>query len=83
MKTIIEYTKTKETIRFEHIKDKTCFYSGGVLYMKILQQDLKYYKIENVNAISILSEGLTFFETDELVNEAIREAYKADNINLK
>lgn len=73
MKTIIEYTKTTSKVSFEHIEDRRCFYSGGVLYMKILQQDLKHYKINEVNAISILNGGLTFFQADEIVNEAIRE----------
>ncbi|MBY6761764.1 hypothetical protein HYH84_12545 [Clostridium botulinum] len=73
MKTVIEYTKTNSEIRFEHIEDKCCFYNGGVLYMKILQQDLKYLGINNANAISILNAGLTFFESDEIVNEATKE----------
>ena len=73
MKTIIEYTKTNSKIRFEHIEDKCCFYSGGVLYMKILQQDLKHLGINNANAISILNAGLTFFESDEIVNEVTKE----------
>jgi hypothetical protein len=71
-KVVIEYIKINQKICFEEIEDKGCFYSGGVLYMKILQQDLKHYKIDNVNAISILNAGLTFFETDETVNKAIR-----------
>ncbi|HCL4480323.1 TPA: hypothetical protein PTW06_001928 [Clostridium botulinum] len=73
MKTIIEYTKTNSKKCFEDIEDKCCFYSGDVLYMKILQQDLNYLKINNANAISILNAGLTFFQSDEIVNEAIKE----------
>lgn len=69
----IEYSKTSKKICFKRIKDRGCFYSGGVLYMKILQQDLEYYKINNVNAISILNGGLTFFQSDEMVDESIRE----------
>lgn len=76
MKTIIEYAKNDIKVCFESIKDKECFYSGGVLYMKILQQDLNYYKIDNINAISILNAGLTFFEADETVVAAIREYKK-------
>lgn len=71
MKTVIEYTKTNSKIRFEQIQDKCCFYSGGILYMKILQQDLKHFKINNINAISILNAGLTFFHSDEIVSELL------------
>lgn len=47
---IIEYKKENE-IAFEDLKDKECFFSNGVLYMKILSQDLKEYNISCVNAI--------------------------------
>jgi len=75
MKTIIEYEKCTGAVCFESVKDKQCFYSGNVLYMKILQQDLDAYKINNINinAISVLNAGLTFFQQDETVNIAIRE----------
>lgn len=39
MKTIVEYTKTNSKKYFKDIKNKECFYSNGVLYMKILQQE--------------------------------------------
>lgn len=73
VKLIVEYTKINSKVRFEHIKDSSCFYSGGVLYMKILQQDLDFFKINTVNAVSILNGGFTFFQSDEKVNEVIRE----------
>jgi hypothetical protein len=73
---IIECTKSDTKTCFESIEDRAYFYSGGVLYMKILQQDLISYKINNVNAISILNAGLTFFEPDETVNKAIKEVIK-------
>ena len=63
---IIEYEKENK-IAFEDIKDKECFFSNGVLYMKIFSQDLKEYNISCVNAISILNAGLTKFDNDELV----------------
>ena len=67
----------KEKVCFNDIKDKECFYSGGVLYMKIFQQDLKEYNITNVNAISILNAGLTFFENDEIVIKANKNVKKS------
>lgn len=63
---IIEYAKENK-IAFENIKDKECFFSNGVLYMKIFSQDLKEYNISCVNAISILNAGFTKFDNDELV----------------
>ena len=75
-KIIIDYTETKSKVFFEQIKDRECFYSGGVLYMKILTQDLDSYGISNINAISILNAGLTFFQADEMVNEATKEQLK-------
>lgn len=62
---IIEYAKENK-IAFENIKDKECFFSNGVLYMKIFSQDLKEYNISCVNA------GLTKFDKDELVIKAKR-----------
>lgn len=44
---IIEYKKENE-IAFEDLKDKECFFSNGVLYMKIFSQDLKEYNISCV-----------------------------------
>lgn len=85
MKTIIEYEKSDTQILFEEIKDKECFYSGGTLYMKILQQDLEAYGIDyispvrGVNAISIINAGLTLFEHDERVfrsTKVIKKPYE-------
>jgi len=73
VKTIIKYEKIGLKVRFDTIEDKECFYSGGTLYMKILQQDLDFYKTNNVNAISILNAGLTLFEPDETVYKATKE----------
>ena len=56
----------------EDLKDKECFFSNGVLYMKIFSQDLKEYNISCVNAISIVNAGLTKFDNDELVIKAKR-----------
>lgn len=72
MKTIIEYEKGKEKVLFEDIKDRECFYSGSVLYMKILQPDLEAFNIKNVNAISIVNAGLTYFDNDEEVYRATK-----------
>lgn len=68
---IIEYKKENE-IAFEDLKDKECFFSNGVLYMKIFSQDLKEYNISCVNAISIVNAGLTKFDNDESVIKAKR-----------
>lgn len=76
MKTSIDYPKSTETSFFRNIKDKECFYSNGVLYMKIFSQDLHEYCIHNVNAISVINAGLTYFDSDEVV-------YKAEKIVRK
>lgn len=68
---IIEYKKENE-IAFEKIKDKECFFSSGVLYMKIFSQDLKEYNIDCVNAISVVNAALTKFDNKELVIKAKR-----------
>lgn len=68
---IIEYKKENE-IAFEKIKDKECFFSSGVLYMKIFNQDLKEYNIDCVNAISVVNAALTKFDNKELVIKAKR-----------
>ena len=73
VKTTIEYEKIGSKVRFDTIEDKECFYSSGTLYMKILQQDLDFLKINNVNAISILNAGLTFFDYDETVYKSTKE----------
>ena len=63
---ILAYKKENK-IAFEDLKDKECFFSNGVLYMKIFSQDLKEYDISCVNAISIVNAGLTKFDNNELV----------------
>lgn len=68
----IDYAKEKDKILFSDLRDKECFFGSGVLYMKISEQDLKEYKINSVNAISILNAGLTYFQPDEEVYKAIR-----------
>lgn len=79
MKTVFEYIKSDTKVLFESIEDKECFYSNGVLYMKIMQQDLDFYKINStdinkgINCVSILNGGLTLFEADESVYKAIKE----------
>ena len=72
---IIRYEKEGKT-PIETLKDKECFFSNGVLYMKIFAQDLKEYNINCVNAISIVNAGLTRFEEDELVVKAKRTITK-------
>jgi hypothetical protein len=32
-KMIIKYTRASSKVNFESIKDRECFYSGGILYM--------------------------------------------------
>lgn len=68
---IIRYEKEKE-IDFKDLEDKECFFSNGVLYMKIFSQDLREYNISCVNAISIVNAGLNKFDNDESVIKAKR-----------
>lgn len=75
---IIEYKKENE-IAFEKIKDKECFFSNGVLYMKIFSQDLREYNIDCVNAISIINAGLTKFDNNEIVIKTKRIITKQRN----
>ena len=41
--------------------------SNGVIYTKLLEQDLKEWGVNNVNAVGILSGGLTKFWPDEKI----------------
>lgn len=68
---VISYKEEGETL-FETLKDRECFFSNGVLYLKIFTPDLNDYKINCVNAISIVEAGLTRFDDDELVVRAKR-----------
>lgn len=68
---VVSYKEEGET-SFGTLKDRECFFSNGVLYLKILSQDLKEYNINCVNAISIVNAGLTRFNDDELVVRAKR-----------
>lgn len=72
---IIEFEK-ENMITFENLKDRECFFSNGVLYMKIFSQDLREYNIDCVNAISIVNAGLTKFANDELVIKVKRNISK-------
>lgn len=69
---VFKYKKGNR-VKFEDIKDKHCFYSGGILYKKIFKQDLAEYDITVINAISMVHGGLTKFDNDEDVIEAITE----------
>ena len=73
MKITAVYEKRKEKVQFREINDRECFYSGGVLYMRILKQDLYNYGIKYVNAISIYNAGLTFFNDDEDVYKSTKK----------
>lgn len=59
--------KNKKAILFSEVKDHQIFISGGVVYTKLLEQDLKEWRIDNVNAVAILSGGLTRFWPQEKV----------------
>lgn len=75
---IFQYKKG-DKVKFKSVKDQQCFYSrNGVLYKKILSQDLKIYGITSINAISIINGGLTKFDDDEIVIKAITK-YKHNN----
>lgn len=66
---IINFEKSFE-ITFGDLTDKECFFSDGLLYIKIFSQDLKAFDIDCVNAISIENAGLTKFADDETVIRA-------------
>lgn len=72
---VISYEEEGET-SFGTLRDRACFFSNGVLYLKIFAQDLNEYNINCVNAISIVNAGLTRFEDDELVVRAKRTIEK-------
>ena len=59
--------ESKKAILFSEVKDHQLFMSNGVIYIKLLEQDLKEWGINNVNAVGILSGGLTKFWPDEKV----------------
>lgn len=59
--------ESKKVILFSEVKDHQLFMSNGVIYTKLLEQDLKEWGINNVNAVGILSGGLTKFWPDEKV----------------
>ena len=77
MKVVIQCVKENKKIKFEELQDREYFYSNGVLYLKILQQDLDEYGINNINAVSLLNTGLTFFQNDEMVYRSTKEYNKA------
>lgn len=77
---IINYEKSNKIVKFGELADKECFYSGGVLYMKLFTQDLHEYKISCVNAISILNAGLTKFEDDEMVMKVTKTTIQNTNL---
>lgn len=76
----INYEKSDEIVKFGELADKECFYSGGVLYMKLFSQDLHEYEISCVNAISILNAGLTQFEDDEMVMKVTKTTIQNTNL---
>ena len=59
--------ESKKPILFSEVKDHQLFMSNGVIYTKLLEQDLKEWGINNVNAVGVLSGGLTRFWPDEKV----------------
>ena len=59
--------ESKKAILFSEVKDYQLFMSNGVIYTKLLEQDLKEWGVNNVNAVGILSGGLTKFWPDEKV----------------
>ena len=73
MRTVIKCVKENKKIKFKELKDREYFYSNGILYLKILQQDLGEYRINNINAVSLLNAGLTFFQNDEIVYRSTKE----------
>ena len=76
----VNYEKSDEIVKFGELADKECFYSGGVLYIKLFSQDLHEYEISCVNAISILNAGLTKFEDDEIVMKVTKTTIQNTNL---
>lgn len=72
---VISYKEEGET-SFETLKNRECFFSNGVLYLKIFAPDLSDYNINCANAISIVEAGPTRFNDDELVVRAKRTIEK-------
>lgn len=66
----------QKAIYFSEVLDHQQFMSGGVIYTKLLQQDLKEYGIGNVNAVSVVNGGLTYFQEDEKVFLCVTEKIK-------
>lgn len=66
MTEVFKFDKSQK-VNFENIVDKGFFSSSGILYKKIFSQDLHAFGIQNVNAVSLLNGGLTFFAPDEEV----------------
>lgn len=64
-------------IAFADVPEHSIFSYGGVLYTKLFSQDLKEYRIKNVNAVGILSGGLTYFYPDEVVRIERTISYRA------
>lgn len=52
-------------ILFEDLPERAIFIYNSTLYTKLYRQDLDEYGINNVNAVSVFSGGLTYFEPDE------------------
>lgn len=73
---IIKFEKG-DKIAFGDLADKECFFSDGLLYIKIFSQDLKAFDIDCVNALSIENAGLTKFADDETVIKA-KKSLEAD-----
>ena len=63
-------------IPFSEVKDRQIFMSNGVIYTKLSTQDLKEWGINNVNAVGVLSGGLTRFWPDEKVYICYAENFK-------
>lgn len=62
---------------FEHAGEKTFgdlgkrahFMCGGILWVKIFENDLKEFGISQVNALAVISGGISHFDADESVIE--------------
>lgn len=66
-----EDIKGIQKVKFGDVNGKECFYSNGILYMRILQYDLDRHGIKNINAISLHGGSLTCFQDNEIVNRII------------
>ena len=56
---------SEQKAKFSEVKIGDFFQSGGVIYKRLHLGDLEEFDISNVNAMGLISGGLTYFWPDE------------------